>query len=323
MMLWLVKTSFTVKIGQCHRAWGENTMRVARFALPSLIAAMISVPAMAQSTAGVDTAIDRADAAASRAEGTGGAEAMYFALDGGKAAKNWSLTLSAPFTFNNNVALANTGKKSAMHSAPSVELKGNWAIATDVNFSLAAKADIDAYTAHSENDQSGLTGTAELSIGDQTKRLAPYLRYTGNALYSDQWGAHKVTTHVFAIGLRRKWTLDDGQAVSIDTGYARREATIITAEQHRYIASLRYDGKIDGKTSWSLAARVQRADYTGGSAAARNDTQMRLGVGVSRVLTPSLTLSADMVFLRNWSNVTGKGYSDIDVGPGIKLTGRF
>lgn len=286
--------------------------------------ALASGPAWGQSTASIDKALDRAEARADRGEAATATSQAILGLDGGVApVKNWTLSFALPLSFNSNVANAETGRLSAVHTAPAVELKGVWDISPSATFSLTAKAEMDVFSAHTDNDTSGLSGIAEFAIGNPDERLSPYIRYTANSLYAGQWEGHLITTHLFGLGVRRNFKLSVDDSVALNVSYNRREASVITAEQHRFAGQLGYNGKIDGKTGWSLAARVQYSDYTGGASAARNDVQLRTIVGVTHKLTPGLTVSADMMFLRNWSNFAGKDYSVIDAGPSIKLTKKF
>lgn len=290
-------------------------------------------PAIAQSSS-PDAAIDRADALADRGSEigiTGPSDVTLFVLRTGENAKEpkvdkpkrWTLSSDISFSYSDNAAFVETGKLDAAHLAPNIKLKRELPLSKSVMLSIELRTDFDIFTDHNENDTTAWTATTLVAFGDSKVKIAPYLSLANRGLYSNQWGPHLITTHSFGIGAGRKIGLSDGGALGLDLSLLRREATILTSEAYQGQFSVKYDGPISTGWAWSVGGRLRYLDYTGGAARTREDFQLRATLGVTRKFSDSASLSANVYFLRNWSNVAAKSYTNIDVGPTLTLGTKF
>lgn len=240
------------------------------------------------------------------------------------APKHWKLSIGAPVAFNSNVANAETGALSDGHSSPSIGLSYSRALGGGISLEVAGSTSLDAYFDETASDQSSLGGSAKLSIGDASQTLAPYTSYAFTALYADQFGAHKVSAHTITGGVGRTLTLTAGTRLQLDANLSRREASLATVEQWRLTGSTTLTQTIDDTSTFQLQAQAFWADFTGGTAAGRNDEQLIVVGAYTRALVANLVnLTIAAKFQRNWSSFAGKSYSVFDVGPKLTFVSQF
>jgi hypothetical protein len=296
-----------------------------------LLQTTLGSPAMAQ-TLSPDAAVDRAEALADRGSEIGserGRDIVFrrFTSKTGEAAedkpKRWTLTGEVSFSYSDNAALAETGKVDAAHLTPNISLKREIPLSKSIMLSIQLRSDFDAFVEQTENDTTAWSVTSQVRFGDANKQIAPYVLLANNGIYAGQWGSHIITTHTIGIGASRNIALREGGSLGLDLNLVRREATILTVEANRAQFTVKYEGQISTKWSWSTSARLRYFDFSGGAAAAREDTQLRTALGVTHKFNDVIALSGNIVFARNWSNVAGKSYTNIDVGPTLSLGTKF
>lgn len=235
----------------------------------------------------------------------------------------WALTIGVPFTYNSNVANAETGKDQAFHASPSISLARDWDLGSKVTLSTDVGGDLDVYTEFSDNDLSDWYANARVTIGDASTAIAPYADYLVLALYEKRFDAHIATLHGFTVGASRAWKSGEKGMLILDVNASRREATIKTLELNRLSVTGQYRFQIDERSKLIFAAGGQYSDYSGGVARKRNDKLLRASVTWDRALNSSLSLKLKAQFERNWSDTATKSYSVWDIGPTVTLTSRF
>lgn len=286
-----------------------------------LTTGLLTIAATAQAQTSPDVGLNRAEARLERIERP--ERPAMRAAPGEPERFPWEVSVSVPFTYNSNVANAETNKDQAFHADPTITIAKKWGIGSGVQFFIEGDVDSDAYTAHNENDSSTLMGQAGFRFGDATTGIAPYVHYTVMSLYTGQFDSHDVTIHHFTIGAKRSWAAGDHGRVALDANVLRREASVNTVELNRGTATLTYSADINETTSWSLSARGQYSHYTGGTSKGRDDVLLRVLGGVSFALSEAFSLDLQANFQRNWSDRAGKDYSVWDVGPTVTLSTKF
>lgn len=290
-------------------------------------------PALAQSLS-PDAAIDRAEALADRGSDISaglssgdGMAAMSTSEASADKPKLWSLGADIGFSYVDNAGLTETGKLDSAHFTPNIKLKRefplNKSTTSPIKLSIEANSAFDAYTERPQFDTTAWGITTRLGFGDATQKIAPYLLLNNNGIYAGQWGTHIVTTHTYGIGASRRIGLRDSGKLDLDLNLVRREATILTSEANRAQFGIKYSGPLAGKWTWSASGRLRYFDFTGGTAVAREDFHLLTGLGLSRKFSDNATLNVSVQFARNWSNVAGKSYTSIDVGPSLALSTAF
>ncbi len=306
---------------------------IVQMGLVVLVQAAVTVPALAQTGPDPDVAIDRAEARVDRGVDADIASATplatVFSSTGEPIATTtdkpqlWTLKAETAFAYSDNVNLAETGKLDAAHSTTYVSLTRVVPLSARTSLALTARSDIDVLTDHTELGTSWWTANAKLSFGKPTDALTPYIQATSVGLYQDVFGKHIVSTHLYGVGAERKLVFGENHYLLVDFNLMRREASIVTTELNRAHLQLTYVAPAANELTWSLVGRLRYSDYTGGTAASREDVQLRLALGLTWKIGPALDLNTNLVIVKNWSNLPGKSHANIDVGPSLTFVTKF
>ncbi len=234
----------------------------------------------------------------------------------------FTFTLTLPFTFNSNVENADSGTRSAFHSAPSALLQWKRQTGTFRPFTRVV-VDNDYYTRHSENDASSISARFGFQIvSKDLGHFTPYAHYTPVAAYVRAFKDHQVTLHTFAAGVRGDWESGD-LTIGLDLQVARREATIAAVEQNRAGLTIELSGPISEQVGWSISQAVQGRAYTGGTNDGREDVNLTTTAGLTWEINDRTKLELGASFEHNASNRAMKDYSTFDVGPSLSFTYKF
>jgi len=236
--------------------------------------------------------------------------------------KEFSFSVSLPFTYNSNVENVPTAALSAFHTNPSVSLA--WKKSDGiVRPYLLSVADVDLYTRHSDNNAS--TFVSRVGVEVRPKNLGgvvPYVQYTPVIVFEGAYNNHVVTLHDFEVGVKKTFAFEKTR-FSLDIDFVRREATAAAAERSQLSTSLLLVGTITDSISWSIGQRIQGRFYSGGSNDGRDDINLRSTASLAYKVDDNFSLSAGLKFDKNFSNFPTKEFSKIDIGPTVNVRFKF
>lgn len=291
-------------------------MRITALAA-ALASALCTAPALAQSE---DSIVEHADSRDLRRDQQDEEEEKRYALAGGT--RDFTVTVTLPFSYNSNIEGAPSGERDAFHANPSIELEWERNLGGAIVFALAG-ADQDLYSRFTANNGASLWGAFGI-LGDEAELgFEPYVEYAPVSIHESGFGSHLVTLHDLKFGLNKTFALGGSLGLTANAEFRRREATSANSEQNRVGGSIELSGDIAADLGWSVEQYVQGRFFTGGTNTGRNDFYLASRAALSWFPTSAIDVDFTVFFEHNDSNRPDREFSTWDIGPSVAFAFHF